>query len=140
VIPGVGSLPARVAAKAHVFAWYRRVRKSRRSLSDPAGQLDVGLKASGVQARVKIAILDRPTGVEDVSVVQTDAMARADPGRQLAQALRLLELAGAHRPAPPVSIARTAASAPAPTRGRREPVHQSAQAHALATRRKRPTS
>src|SRR6266700_1334884 len=109
-----------MAAQADALGRYRRVRERRRPLGDPAGKLDVGLKASGVEARVEVAVLDRPTGVEAVSVAQTDAMASADPGRQLAQALRLFELLLTHPPAPAVSVARPAMAASAATSRRGE--------------------
>src|SRR5438270_13748680 len=78
------------------------------AFGDPAGELDVGLQASRIQARGEVAVLDRPPLLQDVAVVEADPVAGADPVCEVAQVLGVLELAGAHRAAPAIAVAGTA--------------------------------
>src|ERR1700687_5373080 len=88
-----------------------RVGQLRCALGHPAGQLDVGRQAHGVEARVKVPILDRPITVQDVAEVQANRMAAADSVGKIAEALDLFELARAHRTTPAVAISTAAVAA-----------------------------
>src|SRR5260370_32173981 len=55
---GVGYLAVSMAAEAHALGWDRGIRQGRRPLRDPARELDVGLKTSGIEAGVEVAELD----------------------------------------------------------------------------------
>src|SRR6266568_730346 len=77
------------------------------AFGDPAGELDVGLQASRIQARVEVAVLDRPPLLEDVSVIEADPVAGADPVGEVAEVLGVLELPRTHRAAPAVAVTGT---------------------------------
>src|SRR5207247_9092242 len=59
-----------------------------------------------------------------IPVVEPEPVARTDPAGELVQALCLLELTRAHRPAPPVAVARSAVASATPSGCCRETVHQ----------------
>src|ERR1700694_3291401 len=63
-VTGVSYLTPRVAPEPHPLSWDRRVRERRGALGYPASQLDVGLKTSGIEAGIEVAVLDCPPGVE----------------------------------------------------------------------------
>src|SRR6202158_2301497 len=91
-----------MAAEAHALGRDRGIRQDRRPLRDPARELDVGLKAGGVEAGIEVAVLDRPPAFQEVPVIEPKAMARSDAAREFVHALRFLELAGSHPFAPHV--------------------------------------
>src|SRR5438128_982468 len=106
MVARVSCLSARVGSETDALGRDRRVGQAGAALGDPAGEFDVGLQPSGVKARIEVAVLDRAPLLQDVAVVEADAVARAHARREVTQALGLLELAGTHWTAPAVATAR----------------------------------
>src|SRR5439155_26790042 len=115
---------APVAHQRCPFSWNGSVGQLRRTLGDPAGQLDVRLQARRIETRVEVAVLDRPVAFEDVAEVQTDRVAAADSVGQVAEALHLLKLSRAHGAAPAISVGAPPVAASTLAGCCREPIHE----------------